>query len=312
MEYGFHLPNFGPTAEPQHLIAFAQRGEELGFSCVAVADHIIIPKKIASSYPYTQRGQYPGGSDHLEQMTILSFIAGATKRIRLVSSVMVAPHRNPIIVAKMLSTLDVLSHGRVILGLGVGWMKEEFEALGLPPFEDRGAVTDEYIRAFKELWLNDNPTFEGKYCRFSDIIFLPKPIQKPHIPIWIGGHTKRALRRAAELGNGWHPIGAVPFVPLEPEDLKRALNLLAGYAESAGRNPKDISLAFKASLFDPNSTIILGRRRRFTGSAEEIASDMHIYKEVGVDYLILDVRSDTPTQTLERMEWLARDVIPLV
>lgn len=312
MEYGFHLAVSGPTAKPEHLINFARRGEELGFFCVTVADHIVIPKKIVSPYPYTLTGQYPGTGDQLEQLTVLSFLAGATQRIRLVASVMVTPYRNPLIVAKMLATLDVLSRGRLILGLGAGWMREEFELLGAPLFEERGDVTDEYIRVFKELWTHDNPSFEGRYCRFSEIKFSPKPAQKTHMPIWIGGHSKRALRRAAELGNGWHPIGGVPTAPLEPEELRRKLETLAHYAEKAGRNPREITVAFKASLYDPKMETVPGRPRRFTGSAAEIASDVRAYKEVGVDYLILDVRSPDAVQTLERIEWLAKEVLPMV
>src|SRR5712691_4680768 len=117
------------------------------------------------------------------------------------------------------------------VGIGVGWMREEFAALGLPPFAERGAVTDEYIRAFKELWSSDNPTFEGKYCRFSDISFLPKPIQKPHLPIWVGGESRRAIRRTAQLGNGWYPIDSNPQFPMaEPAQLTAGLQRLAAYA----------------------------------------------------------------------------------
>lgn len=311
MEYGFHLGVSGPTATPQHLVNFARRGEELGFFCVAVADHVVIPKRIVSPYPYTSSGEYPGAGDQLEQLTVLSFLAGATQRIRLVTSVMVTPYRNPLIAAKMLATLDVLSQGRLILGLGAGWMREEFELLGAPPFEDRGEVTDEYIRVFRELWTHDHPSFQGRYCRFSEIKFLPKSARKTRVPIWIGGHSKRALRRAAELGDGWHPIGGVPTARLEPEDLSMDLETLARYAEKAGRNPREITVAFKASLYDPKMETVPGRRRRFTGNAEEIASDVRAYKNVGVDCLIFDVRSPDAVQILERMEWLAKEVLPI-
>jgi probable F420-dependent oxidoreductase len=225
---------------------------------------------------------------------------------------MVAPYRHPILVAKMLSSLDYLSNGRVILGLGVGWLKEEFAILGARPFEQRGRVTDEYIRALKELWSQEDPKFHGRYCDFSELIFLPKPVQKPHIPIWIGGHSKQAVRRAAEFGDGWHPIGGVPAVPLEPEDLKRSQEMLAEHAEAAGRNPKEIRIAFKASLYDRGSEICGGQRRRFTGTAEQIVSDVRGYQKVGVDCLILDVRTPDTTQTLERLEWLAQEVLPKV
>ena len=245
MEYGVHLPVSGPAATAEHLIRFAQRAEELGFFCVTVPDHIIIPKKISSTYPYTLDGRYAGAGHHLEQITVMGFLAGATRKLRLVASVMIAPYRHPVVAAKMLATLDFLSGGRIILGLGVGWMKEEFHLLGAPPFEERGRVTDEYIRAFKELWTAESPAFDGSYCNFSDLFFLPKPAQKPHIPIWIGGHSDRALRRAAKLGDGWHPIGAVPTAPLEPEELQKSLSTLARYARAAGRDPKEIRIAFK-------------------------------------------------------------------
>jgi probable F420-dependent oxidoreductase len=212
----------------------------------------------------------------------------------------------------MLSSLDVLSNGRVIVGLGVGWMKEEFDNLQAPPFEDRGKVTDEYIKAFRELWTNDNPSFKGKYCNFSNIVFLPKPLQKPTIPIWIGGHSKQALRRAGQLGDGWHPIGGVPTIPLEPEDIAKDMSMLREYAEGAGRDPKKIRVALKGSLFDREKQIAPGKRRRFIGSAEEIASDIRAYRAVGVDTMIFDVRRPSVMETLERMEWMAKEVFTCV
>src|SRR5262249_57190450 len=189
-------------------------------------------------YPYTMDGKYPGTGYHLETLVTMSFLAGATRRIRFITSVMIAPYRNPVITAKMLASLDVLSQGRVIVGLGVGWMKEEFDNLKAPLFSERGRVTDEYIKAFRELWTTDNPSFQGKYCSFSDIIFLPKPVQTPTIPIWIGGHSKQAVRRAAEVGDGWHPIGGVSAISFGPQDGGRGLGMLAGFAPKGGRDPK--------------------------------------------------------------------------
>jgi alkanesulfonate monooxygenase SsuD/methylene tetrahydromethanopterin reductase-like flavin-dependent oxidoreductase (luciferase family) len=200
----------------------------------------------------------------------------------------------------------------VIVGLGVGWMKEEFENLHAPPFAARGKVTDEYIRAFRELWTSDHPSFEGRYCRFSDIVFLPKPVQKPAIPIWIGGHSHQAIRRAARLGDGWHPIGGVPTIPLEPEDIATSRDLLAGYAEKAGRDAAKIRVALKGSLFDKEKAASPGKRRRFIGTAEEIRADIEAYRIAGVDTIIFDVRKPSIMETLERMEWLARDVLSLL
>jgi probable F420-dependent oxidoreductase len=312
MNFGLHLPASSSGVTSADLIRFVQRAESLGFYCITVADHVIIPKNLTVAYPYTSDGKYPGTGYHLETLTTMSFLAGASERIRFVTSVMIAPYRNPVIAAKMLASLDVLSGGRVIVGLGVGWMKEEFENLNAPPFAERGKVTDEYIQAFRELWRSDNPSFHGKYCDFSDIVFVPKPVQKPTIPIWIGGHSRQAIHRAARLGDGWHPIGGVPTIPLEPEDMARDLETLAAYAERAGRNPKEIRVALKGSLFDREKQAKPGKRRRFIGTAEEIADDIQEYRSVGVDTMIFDVRRPSISETLERMEWMAKDVIARV
>jgi probable F420-dependent oxidoreductase len=308
MDFGLHLPASSAAVTAEDLVRFAQQAEALGFYCLTVADHIVVPKDISVPYPYTIDGKYPGAGYHLETLTTMSFLAGATKRIRFATSVMIAPYRNPILTAKMLSSLDVLSNGRVIVGLGVGWMKEEFNNLQTPPFEDRGKVTDEYIKAFRELWTSDNPSFQGKYCNFANVVFLPKPVQKPTIPIWIGGHSKQAIRRAARLGDGWHPIGGVPTIPLEPEDIAKDMSMLREHAENAGRDPKTIRVALKGSLFDREKQIAPGKRRRFIGDAEEIASDIRAYRAVGVDTMIFDVRRPSIAETLERMEWMAKEV----
>ena len=310
MEFGLHLPSSSSNVTSQDLIRFARQAEALGFYCITVADHVVVPRDISIPYPYTTDGKYPGTGYHLETLTTMSFLAGATERIRFVTSVMIAPYRHPVLTAKMLASLDVLSKGRVIVGLGVGWMKEEFEALNAPAFDQRGRVTDEYIKAFRELWTSDNPSFKGKYCSFSNLIFLPKPVQKPAIPIWIGGHSKQAIRRAAQLGDGWHPIGGVPTIPLEPDHVRKDLAMLAEYAQAAGRDPKKIRVVLKGSLFDREKETVPGQRRRFIGSAEEIASDIREYGHAGVDTMIFDVRRGSSSETLERMEWMAKEVFP--
>ncbi|MCH7622177.1 MAG: LLM class flavin-dependent oxidoreductase, partial [Chloroflexi bacterium] len=200
------------------------------------------------------------------------------------------------------------SQGRLILGVGVGWMEEGFQALGAPPFADRGAATDEYLRAFKELWTSDSPSFAGKYCQFSDIQFLPKPVQKPHPPIWVGGHSRPAIRRAAELGNGWHPVGAIPAVPLEPEELAQNVATLHRFAERAGRDPAELDVAMKTPLYDPG-TGSGGPRRRFAGTADQVLQDIQTYSDVGVSHIIFDIRGADLSQALERLDWFAGDVM---
>ncbi len=315
MQFGYYLPNSGPTAHPDALAEIARRGDQLGFHCLVAPDHVIEPTQISSPYPYTVGGDFSGGlrsqGEWPEQLTTLAFLAGVTQRIRLVTSVMIVPYRNPILTAKMLATVDVLSKGRLTVGVGVGWMEEEFEALSAPPFAKRGAVTDEYIRAFKELWTSDNPTFEGEFCRFSGITFLPKPVQKPHPPIWVGGQSRAAIRRAAQLGDAWHPVGAIPAAPLEPEELSEKVATLHRYAERAGRDPAKIEVAMKAPLYDEALTPA-GVRRRFSGSPDEVCQDIQTYGELGVSHLIFDIRKPDLSETLERMEWFATEVMAQV
>jgi probable F420-dependent oxidoreductase len=322
MKYGFTLPGRGPLATPDNLAAIARRGEELGYDFVLFGDHIVVPRQITSPYPYTETGEFPGSASGvaMEQLTVLAFLAGQTHTIRLATSVIIVPHRNPLVAAKALATLDVLSKGRLIVGVGVGWMREEFEALGLPPFEERGAVTDEYIRAFKELWTSDDPSFEGKYCQFSNISFLPKPVQQPHPPIWVGGESRRALRRTAELGNGWYPISANPHFPLgEPEQLAAGLQRLAGYAKEAGRDPAEIDIIYRTpdyQLLKADGTLSASAagRRPFVGTADEIAADIRRYAALGVSSLVLDLArlSRNLDEMLQHMEALATQVWPQV
>ena len=219
MRYGFYLPTRGQTATPEALETLVQRAEALGFSSVMIADHVVFPVAINSKYPYTVTGAFPGQGDALEQLSLMAFIAGKTRTLRLVSSVMIVPHRNPVVTAKMLATIDVLSHGRVTVGVGVGWLREEFQALGAPDFDRRGAVSDEYIRIMKTLWTECPASFTGQFYRFEAVQCLPAPVQKPHPPIWVGGHSPAALRRVARLGDGWHPVGANPAVPLRAPEL---------------------------------------------------------------------------------------------
>src|SRR5499426_118757 len=224
MRYGFYLPTRGQTATPEALETLVTTGETLGFASVMIADHLVFPVTIKSRYPYTVTGIFPGQGDVLDQLSLMAFVAAKTRRLRLVSSVMIVPYRNPVLTAKALATIDVLSKGRVTLGVGVGWMREEFEALGSPDFDRRGAVTDEYLRIFKTLWTESPASFAGRFYRFDQIRCLPQPVQKPHPPIWIGGHSKVALRRAARYGDGWHPVGANPAVPLRVPELAASLD----------------------------------------------------------------------------------------
>ena len=303
MRYGFYLPTRGETARPDALETLVTRGEALGFASAVIADHVVFPVTIRSRYPYTVSGAFPGQGDALEQLSLMAFIAGKTRALRLISSVMILPHRNPVVTAKMLATIDVLSGGRVTVGVGVGWLREEFQALAAPDFDRRGAVSDEYLRIFKTLWTEDPASFHGEFYRFDRIHCLPHPVQKPHPPIWIGGHSKPALRRVARLGDGWHPVGANPAAPLRPAEMRVLLDELRRLAEAERRDPATLTISYKAPLYDAGQGVDGDRERRpFSGSPQAIADDIGAFAALGVSELIFDFRSETLAESLDRME----------
>ncbi|HME93600.1 MAG TPA: TIGR03619 family F420-dependent LLM class oxidoreductase, partial [Methylomirabilota bacterium] len=293
----------GETARPDALEALVTRGEALGFASVVIADHVVFPVTIRSRYPYTVSGAFPGQGDALEQLSLMAFIAGKARTLRLISSVMILPHRNPVVTAKMLATIDVLSGGRVTVGVGVGWLREEFQALAAPDFDRRGAVSDEYLRIFKTLWTEDPASFHGEFYRFDRIHCMPHPVQKPHPPIWIGGHSKPALRRVARLGDGWHPVGANPAAPLRPAEMRVLLDELRRLAEAERRDPATLTISYKAPLYDAGQGVDGGRERRpFSGSPQAIVDDIGAFAALGVSELIFDFRSETLAESLDRME----------
>ena len=321
MKYGFTIPGSGPLTSPEVMGEIARRGEELGFDFLVCPGHIIFPRQVDSPYPYNEEGVHPGTGpgECLDQLTMLAFLAGQTSRIRLGTSVMIVPHRNPLVAAQSIATLDVLSGGCVILGIGVGWLREEFEALNLPSFDERGAVTDEYLQAYIELWTSDNPSFEGKYVAFNDISFLPKPVQKPHPPIWIGGESRPAIRRAAELGNGWHPLGVNRQSPMAtPQQLRGAMDRLASQAERAGRDPADIEVGFRVAGLNLTHAGPDSERPHFAGNPEQIAEDIRTYQHIGVSNLVFDIggvassRVSNASQVIETLEQLSQQVWPQV
>ena len=302
---------FGPNAGPDAVRTLAQQAEASGFDSIWLADHVVIPRRVASSYPYASGGASPFDPDQpfLEPLSVLNFLAACTGRVRLGTHVLIIPYRQPVLAAKMLATLDVLSGGRLILGAGVGWMREEFEALGSPPYEERGAVTDEYLRLFKVLWTEDETRFEGKYVRVSEVGVRPKPVQRPHPPIWIGGHTGPALRRAAELGDGWAPIGLRPPPLLEPTEMAAKIARLRALIRQAGRTEDAVTISFTAPI---SFTETAGSARPLlSGRAEQIAADLRHYRALGVQNFNLNLPGRSIGEQGEAIERFAREVMPL-
>jgi probable F420-dependent oxidoreductase len=277
-----------------------------------IADHVVFPVKSESDYPYTLDRKHPGGGDALETFSILGVVAGATEKLRLVTSVLVLPYRNPVLTAKMVASLDVLSGGRVTVGVGVGWLQEEFEALDSPDFEKRGAVTDEWIAIFKKLWSESPVSFAGKFYSFNDIRCEPFPLQRPHPPIWVGGHSPAALRRTAKHGDGWHPVGAIAASPLPPEEMRAHLATLRKLTEAEKRDFSKMAISYKAPLYDTGVPDRGDNRRSFAGSPQQIADDIRSFAAIGVHELIFDFRGSSTSESVERLQKFAAEVIPLV
>ena len=310
--FGCSLPSRGPMSSPEALRSLAQRAEDLGFDSVWVSDHVVLPRQVESFYPYAADGValFRPDEPYYEPLATLNFLAGCTQRVRLGTHVLILAYRNPVLTAKMLATLDVLSGGRVILGAGVGWMEEEFLALGLDTFHERGAVTDEYIQLYKELWTKDEPVFEGKYYQISGSGFQPKPVQKPHPPIWIGGHTGPAIRRAAKYGDGWMPIGLRPPAILEPEELSEKIARLRTLTVQAGRPENAVYITFSTDVvFDDSAG---PSRRMVTGIPEQIAADLRQYQDLGVQNFIMNFPAQETSEMRENMEKFSREVMPLI
>lgn len=312
MRFGFGVPTRGPLATPEIIVELAQYGETRGFDVLSVSDHLIIPRNIQSRYPYNETGRFAGSTGECpDQLTLLAYLAGQTSRLRLLTSVMVLPHRGPVHTAKILATIDVLSGGRLIVGCGAGWMREEFEALGAPPFERRGTVSREYIQAFKELWTSENPSFHGEFASFTDVIFEPKPVQDPHPPIWTGGESDPALRRAGELADAWYPIGNNPRFPMDtPKRLRDGFRRVRECAEKTGRDPADVGLSYSAGWYNERSqeSGAYDGRRVFTGAAEQIAEDIRAFQDLGVGHLMLNFQAGSVAETKERMDYFTQEI----
>jgi len=244
LQFGVLLPQFGPLARganvKERIRSVAVTAERLGYHVLWTAEHIIFPPTISTHYPYGGRFPYPVTDPILDIVATLSYVAALTSRIRLGSSVLVLPTRNPIVLAKELASLDVLSDGRVLLGVASGWLREEFDLLGVP-FRERGARMDEYLSLLRALWTQDKVTFRGRWFDLTDAAFFPKPVQKP-LPIWIGGGSPAALRRVVRLGDGWI---AAPRPRLD--DLAKDIDEIRRLAERAGRDPRSIGIASGAA-----------------------------------------------------------------
>jgi probable F420-dependent oxidoreductase len=309
--FGCTVPTSGSGADPVALRDLAQTAEELGYDALWVSDHVVVPARIESTYPYSPDGRFRLGptAPYFEPLTALTYLAGCTRRIRLGTHVLILPYRNPVVMAKEIATLDVLSGGRVDLGIGVGWMREEFEALGYDYYERRGAVTDEQLRLMKRLWTEELPSFEGEFYRFAPLGAHPHPHQRPHPPIWVGGHTPAAIRRAGRLGDGWLPIGARPPADLPPEEVAAGVAALRAAAARAGRDPSALRVCFSTGVALADRP---GERRPFQGTPDQVASDVQRYRAAGVDRFVFAFGGGSTDEFAARLRRFAEQVGPAI
>ena len=294
MDIGCHLPTQGPVATREALLTFTREAERHRMASLWVSDHVIFPRTATGSYP---GGRFPHPPDkaYLEPVAVLAAAAVCTTHAKLGASVFILGHRHPVVMAKMLTSIDALSGGRLICGVGVGWWKEEMEILGAP-FHARGRQADEILKVFKALWTSDNPSFEGEFFRFRDVGFAPKPVQKPHPPIWVGGDSPGAFRRVVALGDGWHATSKTPA------QLREALGRLRAAAE-AGRRPfESLALSLRFALKD--ELLAQGPQAVIDLFAE--------YKRLGLGHLAVDFRRDDLGAMLEVLELMATKVRPAV
>jgi len=292
MQIGFNLPNSGPFSKVNEMTRLAVEGEAMGFDYLTVTDHVVLPDTKVPGYPYSEDGAFyeEAPLERHEQLMGMAWIAAKTSRIRLVAAVLVVPHRPAVLAAKMLATLDVLSGGRLVVGVGAGWLKAEFDAVVTTPFPDRGKVTDEYIDAFRVLWTEAKPKFAGKFVKFDGIVLEPKPVQKP-VPIWVGGEGLNAIRRAARVAEAWYPIGSNNAHLLDTlPRLDSGIARLRQATAEAGRDPASMGVSFRVKRYGaavpPKANN--GERRLFSGSEQDLIADLRSLKKAGVSAIDID------------------------
>jgi probable F420-dependent oxidoreductase len=307
---GLDVGIYGRLAARDHILELAELAETSGLESIWVADHVIFPSTFTSKYPYSPTGAFPidmAKEPLLEPIATMGVLVGATQRVKIGTAVLVMPYRNPVLLGRMLVTLDVLSGGRTILGAGVGWLAEEFAVLDARPFAARGRVTDECIEIVKRLCQGGEVTFQGEHYQLDPVVSSPGSVQRPHPPILIGGTSNAALRRAARLGDGWLSTG------LRPQRLQERLNTLQKLCEAEGRRFADLSLSHK--LF-----INIGEARQGTdgdrdigtGSQADIVDDLRSLVDLGYHHVIVRYRGNDAQEQRQQLRSFISDIIPKV
>lgn len=302
VEYSFRLPNadyLGFPATTEAIVQTAVKAEELGFDALFVNDHVIVDDSARSE---SWRNVY-------DPLMVLSYVAARTTRVMLGTSVLIMPYRNPVVTAKMIATLDQMSGGRAIVGVGSGWNEAKYRALGIP-FRQRGARTDEYLRIWQACWEPGATTFQGRFFSFENMYVYPKPLQQPHPPVWIGGSSQASLRRAAHFGQVWQPT------PTPVETLVSNQSYLKDYcAEIEREEAPTTRMSFRVNFSQiTGSSSRSGERPTGQGTPEQVASDITRYRqEAGLEQFQINFNGcGSLQQLLDSMDVLVEDVMPRV
>lgn len=288
MKFGHWYASVGPFAFPEGAVKLAKTAELVGFESLWTGEHVVVPSAIESTYPYSPDGKMAGGGQipMAEPFVWHAWVAAQTTTLRLATGVLVLPQRQPLLVAKQAATLAVLSGGRFSLGIGIGWLREEFAALG-SNFEDRSARHDEYVAAMRALWANDTTSFSGEYVNFPEVALCPRPPGN-RVPVIVGGHTPAAARRAGRVGDGFFPAKGTPESVGELFDIARAT------AEASGRDPSLLELSvYEPGLLDPKR-------------AEPLLQQ---WREVGASRIIVSPKTLDPNQLADHLHTFAEEVI---
>jgi probable F420-dependent oxidoreductase len=289
MRFGFALPQVGSAAGPEALVMVAKRAEELGFDSLWVLDRILWPVNPRVPYPIGDGSLPVKYRSVLDPLETLTFVAAHTRRIALGTSVLNLPWYNPVLLARRLTTLDILSAGRLRVGFGIGWSPDEYEAAGVT-WEERGKRADESIKVLKKIWTTDPVEFQGKYYRIPKSVIGPKPVQKPHPPIYMAAFSPSALKRVGTEANGWFPVG----IPLS--GVGSIFDEIRSMAKNAGRDPSALELIVRANVEIHNAPIQKGRAD-FTGTLEQIAEDVTTARKLGAAEIAIDAQFSPGIET---------------
>jgi len=310
LTFGLDVGIYGRLATRGHILELAALAESSGLESVWVADHVIFPRTFASPYPYSATGAFPIDMTQeslLEPLATMGVLVGATQRVKIGTAVLVMPYRHPVLLARMLVTLDVLSGGRTLLGAGVGWLAEEFAALDARPFTARGRVTDECIEIVKRICQGGEVTFQGEHYQLDPVVSSPGSVQRPHPPILIGGTSNAALQRAARVGDGWLSTG------LRPERLRARISTLQKLCEAQGRRFAGLSLCHKLFMNIGEARIGAdGSRDAGTGSQADIVDDLRRLVALGYSRIIVRYRGSDAEEQRQQLRIFIDNIIPKV